>query len=80
MRYSNRALEVLRVETSDQKGKPLTALISKQIPPLGIVLIESQDIEMYLDSWGADARSKIKGTPMNFYLWLMYYAFGGSAE
>jgi len=36
-----------------------------------VVMAETDEVGMYLDNWGMQAKSRIEGTPMNFYLWLM---------
>jgi hypothetical protein len=32
--------------------------------------IQSLSRKMYLNDWGTGAKSEIKGTPVNFYLWI----------
>lgn len=78
--YKNKELNVWKVQTKDTKGKIMDAIISEEVPPIGIVMIENPEIGMYLDGWGMNARSKIEGTPVNFYLWLMYQIFEGLSK
>jgi len=37
---------------------------------MGVFKINTPEIGMYLVDWGSDAKSRITGTPMNFYLWI----------
>jgi hypothetical protein len=34
-------------------------------------MAESPLMGMYLSDWGGGAKSRIEGTPVNFYVWLM---------
>jgi hypothetical protein len=45
--------------------------VSEDVSPIGLIMAESPLIGMYLSDWGGEARSKIEGTPENFYVWLM---------
>lgn len=42
-----------------------------EVAPIGVIMAESPQIGMYLSDWGGGAKSKIEGTPVNFYVWLM---------
>jgi hypothetical protein len=68
---NNRTLPVWEVEATDKKGRRIKALVSEETPPLGIVTAETEKTDVYLDSWGTDAKSRISGTPISFYLWLV---------
>jgi hypothetical protein len=78
--YKNKALNVWKVEAQDPKGKTIDALISEEVPPIGVVMVESPELGMYLDDWGINAKSKIEGTPLNFYIWLIHQTFEGMGE
>jgi hypothetical protein len=66
-----RTVHAWDIEAVDAKGETMDALVSEDVAPVGIILAESPIMGMYLADWGAGAKSKIEGTPMNFYLWLM---------
>lgn len=67
---NGRTLPVWEVDATDKKGRKIKALVSEEVPPMGIVTAETEKTDIYLDSWGTDAKSKISGTPISFYLWL----------
>ncbi len=67
----DRALAVVDVEALDSQGKTLTATVSESVPPIGVVFADANGVRMQLDDWGMDAASRIEGTPINFYMWLM---------
>jgi hypothetical protein len=70
-RYRERDVKVIDVEAADVKGKKISAIVSENVLPIGVVMAETEEIGMYLDNWGGGSKSRIEGTPMNFYLWLM---------
>ena len=67
---NNRSVPAWEVEATDKKGRKIKALVSEETPPLGIVTAETEKTDVSLDSWGMDAKSRISGAPINFYLWL----------
>jgi hypothetical protein len=71
IRYRDRDVKVVDVEAADPKGKKVSAIVSDNVLPVGVVMVENEEIGMYLDDWGGGGKSRIEGTPMNFYLWLM---------
>jgi len=78
--YKNKTLNVWKVEAQDPKGKTIDALISEEVPPIGVVMVESPESSMYLDDWGINAKSRIEGTPLNFYIWLIHQTFDGMGQ
>jgi len=66
-----RAVPAWEVDATDKKGRKIKALVSEEVPPMGIVSAETEKTDVYLDSWGTDAKSRISGTPISFYLWLV---------
>ncbi len=64
-------VNVWDVEATDRKERKITASVSEEVAPLGIVRAESEKTSMVLDTWGTDAKSRIEGVPINFYLWLV---------
>ena len=68
---NGRTVAVWEVEATDNKARQIKALVSDQIPPLGVVNAESEKTAIFLESWGGDASTKIEGAPINFFLWLV---------
>lgn len=68
--WKDKTLTAYEVEATDENGKKTKAVVSEEVPPLAIISIKSSEMEMTLEDWGMDAKSKIKGSPMSFYLWL----------
>jgi len=56
------------------------ALVSEEVAPIGVVLAESPQVDMVLSDWGTGAKSRIEGTPVNFYVWLMMQMGGALAK
>jgi hypothetical protein len=77
---SGRSIAAWEVEAVDDKGNKTEALVSEQILPIGLVLAETSQTNMYLKDWGVNAKSRIDGTPMNFYLWLMMQIGAGLTQ
>lgn len=59
------------MEAVDPKGGRTEAVVSESVLPLGVILAGSPDVGMYLSEWSTGAKSKIEGTPINFYLRIM---------
>jgi hypothetical protein len=70
LKTSKRKLKAYKVEALDEKGNPVKAVVCDQIPPLGLVRAQTKNMTMRLKSFGKKAKTKIKGEPLNFYLWL----------
>jgi len=66
-----RNVNAWNVEAVDAGGGTMEALVSEEVAPIGVIMAESPQIGMYLSDWGGGAKSKIEGTPVNFYVWLM---------
>ena len=77
---SGRSIAAWEVEAVDDKGNKTEALVSEQVLPIGLVLAETSQANMYLKDWGVNAKSRIDGTPMNFYLWLMMQIGAGLTQ
>jgi hypothetical protein len=43
-------------------------------------MAESPLFGMYLSDWGGGAQSKMEGTPVNFYVWLMMQMGGALSD
>jgi len=68
------------VEAVDAAGDVTAALVSEEVAPIGVVLAESPQVDMVLSDWGTGAKSRIEGTPVNFYVWLMMQMGGALAK
>ena len=77
---SGRNITAWEVEAADDKGNISEAMVSEQVLPIGVIMAETPQAGMYLKDWGTNAKSKIDGTPMNFYLWLMMQIGAGLTE
>ena len=67
---NGRTVPVWEVDATDRKGRKIKALVSEEVPPMGIVSAETEKTDVYLESYGTDAKSRISGAPISFYLWL----------
>jgi len=77
---SGRSIAAWEVEAVDDKGNMTEALVSEQVLPIGVIMAETSQAGMYLKDWGLSAKSKISGTPINFYLWLMMQIGAGLTQ
>jgi hypothetical protein len=68
---NGRTLQAVEMEAEDSQGRPLGAIVSEELPPIGVCEAENDEVRMELADWGGGARSAITGTPLNFYLWIM---------
>ena len=68
---AGRSVGAWDVEAVDAAGDVTAALVSEEVAPIGVILAESPQVDMVLSDWGTGAKSKIEGTPVNFYVWLM---------
>jgi len=48
--------------------------------PVGVVPAESPQADMVLSYGGTGAKTRIEGTPVNFYVWLMMQLGGALAK
>ncbi len=77
---AGRSVRAWDVEAVDAAGDVTTALVSEEVAPIGVVLAESPQADMVLSDWGTGAKSRIEGTPVNFYVWLMMQMGGALAK
>ena len=68
---NGKPINAWEVEASDKKGRKINALISEEAPPLGIVKADTEKTTIHLVAWGTSAKSKMEGSPITFYLWLV---------
>lgn len=70
--YKGREVTAWKVEAADAKGQTIRAMVSDEIPPLGLISVETSETEMLLDDWGLNMKSKIHGQPMSLWLWVLF--------
>ena len=58
------------MEAIDPQGRPATATISREAPPLCVVKLDSPDTRMELLDWGTGAKSKLTGKPVGLWRWV----------
>lgn len=75
-----RTVNAWDVEAVDARGGVMNALVSEEVAPIGVIMAESPLVGMYLADWGAGAKSKIEGKPVNFYWWLMMQMGGALSK
>lgn len=65
-----KTVKLWQADAVNDRGEHITAWVSDELPPLGLYEADTPEAAMHIKSWGTDARSGIRGEPMNFYLWL----------
>jgi len=68
--WKGKTYSISVVSALDQNGNPVTVATSKDIPPLGILLVDSVDMKMELIDWGTDAETRIVGKPVGLWRWI----------
>lgn len=64
-------LTVIPAAGSDDNGKALRLLLCDAVPPLGLLAVQGDDIEMYLQAWGDGSESQITGKPREHTQWII---------
>jgi hypothetical protein len=68
---AGRQVQAWDVEAVTQDGQDIRAVVSEEILPIAVYDVESPDTRMTAEDWGLGARTKIEGTPIPFWLWLL---------
>lgn len=68
--WLGRKIRASKVVAKDGQGRPVKVIVSEEFPPLGLVSVESPEVEMKLEDWGTGAKSRITGKPIGFYRWI----------
>ncbi|MFZ5482866.1 MAG: hypothetical protein ACOZB0_01430 [Pseudomonadota bacterium] len=68
---AGREVPVVEVEAIDSQGRPMSAVVSTRVAPIGVIDAEAAGTRMTLEDWGDGATSRIEGKPLNFYYWIM---------
>lgn len=79
-RLRGRRLTGWEVEGKDVQGRPVYATISQDAPPLGLLSASTAEAEINLLDFGQGTITRIKGEPMNFYLWLTEQMVNGLSD
>jgi len=69
-KYKGKKYPAWKVRGKDQNNQPVLATVSEHAPPLGLLYAETADVKMKLKKYGGGATTRIKGEPINFYLWI----------
>lgn len=77
--HGGRKFEAWTLEAVDSSGKPVRAVVSEELAPIGVYLAESGDLRMELTDWGMGAKTRINGPAYPFWLWLMGEVSKGAA-
>jgi hypothetical protein len=65
-----RSFPAWTLEAFDEAGKPVRAVVSEELPPIGVYRAEAGSTRMTLLDWGTGAKSRIRGLAYPFWLWL----------
>ncbi|OGD24634.1 MAG: hypothetical protein A2Y56_06855 [Candidatus Aminicenantes bacterium RBG_13_63_10] len=68
------------VEAVTEDGQNIKAVVSEEILPIAIFDVESDQLRMSAQDWGLGAKTKIEGTPVPFWLWLLDQISKGLSE
>lgn len=71
MAIDGESLNVWAVEGTDPQGGAMSAMVSVDVAPIGVLMADTRDISMYLEAWGGGAKTRIKGKPRGFMTWLL---------
>jgi hypothetical protein len=71
MSFDGETLDVWAVEATDTQGGQVSAMVSLGVAPIGVLLADTSEMSMYLEAWGGDATTRIKGKPVGFLQWII---------
>lgn len=77
--FDGESLDVWAVEGTDAQNGPMTAMVSLDVAPIGVLLAETNEVSMYLEAWGGGATTRIKGEPVGFTAWVISMVADGMA-
>jgi hypothetical protein len=77
IQHEGKKIQALRVEAEDAVGAKTTATISLELPPIALYEAESPEFRMTATDWGLDAKSRIKGKPVSFTIWIFTQLING---
>ena len=79
-KFKGKRFGAYEVKGKDEKGRTVSATVSQFVAPLGLVKAITPDTEMRLIRFGDGAKSRIKGEPVNFYIWITQQILHGISE
>jgi len=78
--WKGRTLQATVVKSRDQDGNPVTVTISKEAPPLSILMMDSSAVGMELLDWGTGAETQLTGKPIGLWRWVFGLVVNAAAE
>jgi hypothetical protein len=78
--HKGKTISAVVVEAEDSKGEKTAATVSLELLPIAVYDAETNDMKMSVNDWGGGAKSKIKGTPVSFTLWIIEQIANGLTE
>lgn len=68
--HAGRTFSAWRVQAEAEDGSIVEAIVSEDLPPLGLFFTETPELRMSLLDWGMDASSQITGEPLGITRWI----------
>lgn len=78
--HGERTFSAWRVQTEEEDGSIVEAIVSEEIPPFGLYLAETSEQRMRLRDFGMNARSNITGEPLGLTRWIARQVREGMQE
>jgi hypothetical protein len=75
VQVGKRSVTAWDVEAKDEREERTRAIVSEEVLPIAIVEAENSDVKMSLEDWGLDAKTRIKGKPRAFSIWIIEQIF-----
>ena len=69
IRFGGYPLDVFDVDATDENGAPVAATVSLAVAPIGILMADTKEMAMYLEDWGAGAKTRVVGKPVGLIEW-----------
>lgn len=79
MSFGGESLDVWTIEGTDSQGGAMSAMVSLDVAPIGMLMADTDEASMYLEAWGGGATTRIKGKPKGFLTWVMSLIAKGMA-
>jgi len=75
--HAGKTIDTLAVEAENDKGEIVKAIVSLQILPIALYEAETSDLKMTAADWGTGAKTRIEGTPIPFFFWIIEQVANG---
>ena len=69
--HKGKTVNAFIVEAEDDEGRKMAATVSRELPPIALYSCEDETLRMTINDWGNGAKSKIEGTTIPFFLWVI---------